>query len=83
MTTSNNREHLIDNSNFCSTYKEFLKRFPEEPIPGTPQWNSNINYMTWINEKHREFKQLNGYPPNFISKAYLDSFEKWLLDKSH
>ena len=80
MSELNNRLALIENSNFNSYYKEFLRRHEDEPLSKTPEWKNNINYMCWIQKKHKEFRKFKGYPPNYVTDKYREEFENWLFE---
>ena len=52
-------------------YQEFIKQHGEE--------NPNHEYISWINGKHREFKQLKGIPVNYpYSEEMRKEFGLWL-----
>jgi hypothetical protein len=75
----NTRLQIINNSNLCNYYKEFLIQNPEEELPDTPGWKNNLNYMFWIHGKHKEFRKLNGYPSDcYPDKKYQENFINWL-----
>jgi len=78
---NNIRLQIIENSNLCNYYKEFLIKNQEELLPDTPEWKNNLNYMVWIHSKHRGFRKMKGYPCDcYASDEYNKLFLQWLRE---
>lgn len=75
------RNKLIDNSKWCEQYRIFLKQNINEPLPKTPQWKNNVNYVLWADEKHREYKLLNNIPTRAHPMSYYKEYILWLRIK--
>ena len=43
---------------------------------------SNVNFISWIMDKWREFSSINGIEEN-ERRMYHEQFDKWLLGNAH
>ena len=56
---------------FNEYFKCYSKNHPNRIFDGA-------DYICWIQEKHRKFKEINNYSKHYYSKIYEKEFLDWL-----
>ena len=46
------RKKQIEKSILNPLYKQFLTENKKEPIPGTKNFKSHVNYMNWVSKRN-------------------------------
>lgn len=64
---------------YCPYFLEYMKRHPGKTWPHQSNYPGNREYIDWIMDKHRQFKQEMDYPNNqYPTHEYSEAFTKWL-----